>query len=401
MPNSSNVSFAGRRSDRVSIAFPVEVSWIDPAGQRFQCRTKTEVVSNYGCCLRLPQSLACEQEVHVRRFRRAEPVAARVVAHLTDRRYGVAMTNSCETLWGIRFSPFSLQEKLMDRLYEGAYIVNRDRRIAYWNQGAQRLSGYSADEVIGKGCFEGLMGHIDDCGKALCGEGCSLSRAMQDGHPKEARVYLRHKNGYRVPVNVRVLPLLNSNGEVDGAMEVFSEVMATVAPDNRVAELENMAFRDSLTNLPNRRYLELKVTQAIEDYRQFARQYGLLLFDLDRFKQVNDNYGHEAGDTILKAISGTLVHSLRPVDVVGRWGGEEFLVLLVDAVPVALGDLAERCRVLVAGTSIVHGESQLSVTASVGATLLSPEDSASTAIRRADELMYKSKRSGGNKSTVE
>ena len=90
-------------------------------------------------------------------------------------------------------------------------------------------------------------------------------------------------------------------------------------------ELEQLAFRDALTGVPNRRYFELKVEQGLEEHRRFGRLYGLLLFDVDRIKQVNDSHGHDVGDAVLKTVARTLVEGLRTVDVVGRWGGEEFL----------------------------------------------------------------------------
>jgi diguanylate cyclase (GGDEF)-like protein len=192
----------------------------------------------------------------------------------------------------------------------------------------------------------------------------------------------------------------NSAGEIVGAVEVFSDSSAKRRTEKRVGELEHLAFRDALTNLPNRRYLELKLAQALQDHQQFGRECGLLLFDLDRFKQVNDAHGHEAGDAVLKAVAETLVQSLRTVDLVGRLGGEEFLVLMPDVQAMVLGDLAERCRLLIAQSSVAHGATRVSVTASIGVTLLSHTDSAATAIRRADELMYQSKRSGGDRTTA-
>jgi len=133
---------------------------------------------------------------------------------------------------------------------------------------------------------------------------------------------------------------------------------------------------------------------------RLGRLYGLLMFDLDHFKRVNDTHGHEAGDALLKAVGQTLLQGLRPIDIVGRWGGEEFLVLMPDVNALGLGDLAERCRVLIAQTSVATESSRVSVTASIGATVLSHSDTADAAIRRADELMYQSKRSGGDRTTA-
>jgi diguanylate cyclase (GGDEF)-like protein len=192
----------------------------------------------------------------------------------------------------------------------------------------------------------------------------------------------------------------NSAGKIVGAVEVFSDSAARNRADRRVVELEQLAFRDPLTGLPNRRYLELKLEQGLEEHRRFGRPYGLLLFDIDRFKQVNDGHGHDVGDALLKVVSTTLVQGLRTVDIVGRWGGEEFLVLMPDLEAIGFGELAERCRVLIAQSSVATSTARVSVTASIGATVLEHSDSPDVAIRRTDELMYKSKHSGGNRTTA-
>jgi diguanylate cyclase (GGDEF)-like protein/PAS domain S-box-containing protein len=394
---------ARRRSDRVSIAFAVEVDGIDLAGNRFSERTKTTTVSRYGCAFPLPRMLKPEQTLQLRRIGTNETVAGRVVAPMgaqaEGRLYGIGTMESCEGLWGIRFSS-SFYEKLLDNMHDGVYFVNRERKITYWNDGAQRLSGYAAGEAVGKSCPDNFLGHVDESGKPLCSNGCPLRSVLVDGQPREVEIYLRHKEGYRIPVRVRALPMRDSAGDIVGAVEVFSDSTATKKVEKRVGELEQLAFRDALTGLPNRRYLQLKVEQALEEHRRFARPYGLLMFDVDRFKQVNDTHGHDVGDGLLKTVSKTLVQGLRTVDIVGRWGGEEFLVLMPDLDAVGLGDLAERCRVLIAQSSVAANGSRLSVTASIGATVLGHSDSADSAIRRADALMYESKHCGGDRTTA-
>jgi len=116
---------------------------------------------------------------------------------------------------------------------------------------------------------------------------------------------------------------------------------------------------------------------------------------------VNDTVGHDAGDAVLCAVSDTLVHSLRALDIVGRWGGEEFLVLLADVAPASLLDLAERCCKFVAESSVtIHGQ-RLAITVSIGETLVNRTDSATSAVHRADQLMYGSKAAGRNRSSVD
>jgi diguanylate cyclase (GGDEF)-like protein/PAS domain S-box-containing protein len=394
---------ARRRSDRLSIALSVEASGIDPSGKHFCERAKTTAISRYGCCLSLPRLLRPEQEIYLRRAGTNERAIGNVVAqmgsHADGFLYGVGMAESCEDLWGVRFTD-SFYEKLLDSMHEGVYFVNQERKIMFWNAGAERLAGYSATEAVGKHCFDNFLGHVDEKGTALCLNGCPLSKVMADGQPRECEIYLRHKNGHRVPVSVRALPMRNNEGVIVGAVEVFSDSTAKRRAEKRVGELEGLAFLDSLTGLPNRRYMELKIEQALQDLQQFDRECGLLLFDLDGFKQVNDTHGHAVGDAVLKGVAETLGQNLRPVDLVGRWGGEEFLVLMTDVHAVALGDLAERCRILIAHSSVANCGTRVSVTASIGATLLNHADTAATAIRRADELMYQSKHSGRDRTTV-
>lgn len=421
-----------RRSDRVSIAFPIEVEGIDFAGRRFSERTRTTTVSRFGCCVALSHMVQSDQKLELRRIGTNETASARVVAPMGSQTegqlYGVETIESCEGLWGIRFSS-SFYEKLVDTVHDGVYFVNRERKITCWNEGAEQLSGYAASEAIGRHCHDNFLGHVDECGRSLCMNGCPLSKVMLDGQAREAEIYLRHKQGHRVPVTVRVLPMRNSAGDIVGAVEVFSDSTVKDRVDKRVSELEHMAFRDSLTGLPNRRYLELKVEQALEEHQRFGRLYGLLMFDVDQFKSVNDAHGHDIGDALLKVIAQTLTQGLRTVDIVGRWGGEEFLVLMPDLDAVGLGDLAERCRVLIAQSSVMKpallqsaaaagaggegavatslavngpatGGARVSATASIGATVLDHSDTAESAVHRVDELMYQSKRSGGDQTTA-
>jgi len=403
MESLTPASAARRRSERVSIAFPVEIMGIDLSGHHFSERTKTRTVSRYGCSVSLLHTLQPYQPVRLRRIGTNETAVGRVVVPMGEEAggqlYGVGTRESCENLWGIRFSS-SFYEKLLDTMQDGVYFVNRERRITYWNEGAQKLSGYSGKETVGKSCFDNLLGHVDENGRPMCSNGCPLSAVLKDGQPKEMEIYLRHKEGHRVPITVRALPMRDAMGQIVGAVEVFSDSSDKKKADKRVSELEQLAFRDPLTALPNRRFLELKVSQALEEHRRFGRLYGLLMFDLDQFKQVNDSHGHDVGDALLRTVAKTLAQGLRTVDMVGRWGGEEFLVLMPDLDAVELGDLAERCRVLIAQSSVAAAMVRVSVTASIGATALNGEDTADGALRRVDELMYQSKHSGGDRTTA-
>ena len=294
----------------------------------------------------------------------------------------------------------SFHQQVLGSLPDGVYFVDRERKIQYWNKAAERLTGYASGEIVGRFCFENLLVHVDGTGCTLCLDGCPLAKSIADGESREAEVYLRHKLGHRVPVLVRVAPITDDSGNIVGAVEVFSDSSVRENFERRVGELENIAFLDALTGVPNRRYIETKVKQALEDARQFGRKAGLLMIDVDHFKNVNDNYGHEAGDEALKAICRTIMHSLRLGDVLGRWGGEEFLLIVRDVTLKSMATVAEKLRMLIAESVISGSGKNLHLTVSVGATLIKKRDSDQSVIKRADGLMYKSKAAGRNRVTV-
>lgn len=110
--------------------------------------------------------------------------------------------------------------RLLDSLYDGVYFVDSERRITYWNQGAERLTGFTAKEAVGTHCHDNMLAHVDADGCRLCMDRCPLVTAMQEDRCHEASVYLRHKQGHRVPVSVRVVPIKDAHEQIIGAVEV-------------------------------------------------------------------------------------------------------------------------------------------------------------------------------------
>jgi diguanylate cyclase (GGDEF)-like protein/PAS domain S-box-containing protein len=294
----------------------------------------------------------------------------------------------------------SFYKAILDSLYDGVYFVDRERRITYWNGGAERITGYPSAAVLGRSCADNVLMHVDTCGTELCRAGCPLARSMSDGGVHEAQVFLHHADGHRVPVLVRVAPLRDADGTIVGAVEVFSENSAAVNAMQRVEELTREVDEDPLTGVASRRYTELRVASALADCRRHGQPAGLLFVDVDHFKQVNDRYGHEAGDRVLRMVAETLRLGVRSTDVVGRWGGEEFVVLLPRVDAESLAPIGEKLRMLVASSWLEVGEDRLRVTVSLGATVTRPTDTPATLLRRADQLLYQSKSGGRDRLTL-
>lgn len=290
---------------------------------------------------------------------------------------------------------------MMDNLYDGVYFVDRDRRINYWNKGAERITGYSSNKMVGTCCNLNMLNHVDDNGRHLCDDGCPLAATILDGQPHEAEVYLSHAQGYRVPVLVRVAPIFDQDQNVVGAVEVFSNNLAAFQMRRKVNQLEQNVLADPLTNIGNRAHGELKINAALEEYKLNAAPFALLFFDIDHFKAVNDTYGHNIGDKVLQNVANTLKSNLRGTDTCARWGGEEFVALIFDVNEDILLSIANKLRALIAESTLKDEEHPLRVTVSIGGALVKPGDDLASLVARADALMYKSKAEGRNRVSVE
>jgi len=285
--------------------------------------------------------------------------------------------------------------EVINNLRDGVYFVDVERNITFWNEAAEKISGYAASEVVGRNCKDGILSHIDEEGKPLCVIGCPLIATIMDGEKREHDVFLRHKDGYRIPVHVNIFPMVE-DGEIIGGIEVFTQNSPVVYEENLIERLSEIAMNDTLTGLPNRRYINSFLDYRLHEYRRFDTPFALLFMDIDNFGSFNNTYGHDLGDAVLKNISTSIKKNLRNSDLFGRWGGEEFLgVFTVKAFNDAFL-LAEKVRVLVANTEIMHKDIHLSVTASIGVTVIRKDDDVDSIVNRADQLMYKGKKSGKN-----
>jgi diguanylate cyclase (GGDEF)-like protein/PAS domain S-box-containing protein len=292
-------------------------------------------------------------------------------------------------------------QNLLANIRDGVYFTDLDRRITYWSKGAERISGYSASEVVGGKCRDDILIHVDKRGERICDTRCPLEATMKDQKPREAFLFLHHKQGHRVPINVRVMPLTDEQGQVIGGAEFFTEIYLEDSLQQRIKELEQLALLDALTQLPNRTHIEQELVSRFHELNRLKIQFGLLFMDIDHFKQFNDTYGHDLGDEVLRSAARTLRSSTRPYDLVGRWGGEEFVCVIRNVKSVfELLEIANRTRMLVSQSTVRAEDQLLSITVSLGATLALPSDDIETLVKRADNLMYRSKTNGRNQVTV-
>ncbi|TFG81326.1 MAG: diguanylate cyclase [Erysipelotrichales bacterium] len=290
--------------------------------------------------------------------------------------------------------------EMLEYLYEGVYFVDKQRTITYWNKGAEKITGYSAVEVKNRKCYENILNHKDEGNNSLCHNGCTLHATIGDGNQREAHVYLQHKKGHRVPVTVRTMPVFDENNQITGAIEIFIDDKNEAKILSNLEQYRKEASEDQLTGLSNRRYIKAVMEAKLIEFNQLNTSFGIAFIDIDHFKHINDEYGHDIGDEILKLVANTLESNLRRHDMVGRWGGEEFIVVFSNIDAEGLAIVTEKMRFLVEASKLRMKDKEIHVTISIGATISLPGDDIEGMVKRSDELMYQSKMNGRNIATI-
>ena len=171
---------------------------------------------------------------------------------------------------------------------------------------------------------------------------------------------------------------------------------ATETLSKKLEESEARALVDALTNVLNRNAYNLKIGELVHEYKRYKEEWALLVLDIDHFKKFNDTYGHKTGDKVLKSVAATVSNSIRVSDHIFRYGGEEFVVILSRINKETTKTLSEKIRREVERDYFVDGDNELKVTMSIGAAIITPEDTEASLFERADKALYQAKQNGRN-----
>ena len=295
----------------------------------------------------------------------------------------------------------TFHEEILEHLRDGVYFVDLERRITYWNQGAEQISGHKKGKVVGSLCKENILMHENCDGEMICESECPLAKTMFDGQPRELEIFMRHSAGYRVPVHVRATPLYDNEKNIIGAVEIFSENTTRLGNNATLDKLKQLALDDHLTGIGNRRFLEISLASSLNKLQTTGELFGVIFIDVDYFKNVNDGHGHTMGDLALKSIAKTMLAGSRGLDVVGRWGGDEFMLIANNIDAPVLTEIAKRIHAKVEKECCLDMRDKFQISVSVGATMAHTDDSIESLFKRVDKLLYQVKSSGRNNVLVD
>ncbi|HET7921989.1 MAG TPA: diguanylate cyclase [Gammaproteobacteria bacterium] len=226
--------------------------------------------------------------------------------------------------------------------------------------------------------------------------------ATLDGGPQDSRPYLAVPlssggDGFRLLLASRQRPLIERQA-VDIVAAMAKQVNVALDNARLIHELESLATTDSLTRLYNRRHFLERAEAEFERSRRYQRPLSVFLLDVDHFKQVNDTLGHNTGDQVLRMLAGVYRQNLRQLDVIGRYGGEEFVVFLPETSIARAMEVAERVRRGVEEMKVDTAGAEVRVTVSIGVAMANEQtESIAALINEADRALYEAKRAGRNR----
>ena len=287
------------------------------------------------------------------------------------------------------------QASVLEAMGQPVIATDLEGKVLYWNRAAEETYGWSSGEALGRKSRD-LTVPKESLEKAE-----EVVSELRAGRTWSGEVLLRRKDGSIVPVFVTATPLFDARGDLAGMIGISSDISERKALQE---ELERRASHDPLTGLPNRHTFVERIGQALRRTRrrQNSREVGVLFMDLDGFKTINDSLGHEAGDRLLVTVAERLRNRLRSEDVLARFGGDEFAVLLEDtagtseAIRVAQR-IAEDLR-----EPFTVDDFQVSLSTSIGITLgtAHANDDPERMLRKADSAMYRAKEQGPGRYAV-
>ena len=288
----------------------------------------------------------------------------------------------------------------LEGLQTGVCMVDQDRKIRFWNDGAEKITGFLRQDVLGRFCGDVLLIKSHEKKGGVCDQSCPLIAAMRDGRIRESHVYVPHKSGYAIAVRLRAVPIRDARGHVIGATESFVERTWMSTRCRPGANLKVGQGLDPLTQLPDYTFTTSYLVERLKFAAQHTMPFGLLCIQLDHLDTLKATHGPEAAEGVLNVVAHTLRNGLDPLDFVGRWSEDQFLATVANCTESELMTTAERLKWLAQSSEIVWWGDELSVTVSVGGTILKPGEPIEPLLDRAGNALSQAVAQGGNCAVV-
>jgi PAS domain S-box-containing protein len=277
-------------------------------------------------------------------------------------------------------STVSLFQQFADLLPFGAYIVDPARKVVYWNQRAEQITGFLAQEVVGHSCDDDLLVHCGTSGVVLCTcVECPLLEVLRTGQSKQKHLYLQHKQGHRVPVLVRVLPLRDEHGRIEALAEIFQEESA--GPEGLCWITEKAQRVDPELGIASMATAREQIQLSLALPRVGLAAF---LLTIQELPELSRSRGSEIVLLTLRALVQTVSHLLTMPHFLGRWTNHRLLALVPNCEYESLSELKLKIEAAGSACAVVWWGDRVSSRVSVRATIVQPDDSLDALMLRLD-----------------
>ncbi len=288
-----------------------------------------------------------------------------------------------------------ITHQLLDHLPDGVYVVDRDCRIAYWNVAVEALSGYTVEQVVGEWCQQAFPPHIDCHGTPCCGDHCPVRSTMAEGVARRERVFMQHRAGHRVAVNLHAAPLRDESSAIVGAMCIITD--RPMEPAGGMPILPGHAASvDPITRLANNACLLRSIEGRLTDIVLDGDVAAAIFIEVDNFNSIPSADRRATGDHILRTLGRTIQTCCREGEVVGRWEECTFIALLHHDAHKRMANVAEQMRVLIEHTPVNLGPEKVRVSIATAYTAMTANDKAADVIERGMSMLAQAVAQGGN-----
>ncbi len=282
-------------------------------------------------------------------------------------------------------SPFTdpeIYRDILDALQIGVSVLDLQKKIVFWSDGAQQITGYSRIEVLGHSCADNILLHCNQTSCEMCNEKCPLATALHNAKPVEAMNFIHNKSGHRTQVHTWSIPLRDQHGSIIAIIQTFEGefAVADLDPDGR--NTRERGSLDDITRLPNQVAMLGHLREMLGTFNELQIPFGVVCLEVPELAQFRTRNGQVACRSIQQVLARTLRNTVWPTDFVGSWTEDRFLVLLSGCREDELHAVSARILKMMSSATIQWWGEQLSVTVLLRHTEAVAGDSVESILQR-------------------
>ncbi len=283
-----------------------------------------------------------------------------------------------------------IYRSILNQLQVGICVVDLQKRIVFWSDGAEQISGYPRIEVLGHVCSENILLHCNQESCEVC-QTCPITTALREARPVQAEGFVHHKFGHRTVVHTWSIPLRDKNGALIGIIQTFDPRFGEDTPEARPASLEQRGWLDEVTGLPDRAIMFSRLRETLATFTELHIPFAVIVLDFPELDQFRARYGQGAARSMVQVLARTMRSTVWPTDLVGRWGNGRFLVILMGCSEEALLAVAARMLRMIAGANITWWGEELSLRVAVGYAAARTGDTLESLLQRTEQSLEQSR----------